>query len=55
MKREPSLKSFLRQKKSVVETALAALLKLVAHEGDGKTTSLTEEFDLILEDAEAHK
>ena len=34
-KREPLLKSFLRQKKCVVEAALEALLKLVASDGDG--------------------
>ena len=55
VKREPALKSFLRQKKSVVETALAALLKLVSHEGDGKTTSLAEQFDLILEEVGVYK
>ena len=39
LKREPQLKSFLRSKKSVVEAALEALLKLVAHEGGVKTIS----------------
>ena len=55
MKREPGFKSYLRQNKSVVETALAALLKLVTHEGDGKTASLAEQFDLILEGAGVYK
>ena len=55
VRREPSLKSFLRQNKSVVETALAALLKLVSHDGDGKTTSLAEQFDLILEETGVHR
>jgi hypothetical protein len=49
-KREPSLKSFLRQKKSIVaDVAIPALLKLVAKEGDGRTSSLADEFSLILE------
>ena len=51
LKREPLLKSFLRGSKSIVYCALVALLKLVSHEGDGKTTSLADQFDLILEDA----
>lgn len=34
---------------------MAALLKLVAHGGDGKTTSLAEAFDLILEEARVYK
>ena len=55
VKRDPALKSYLWQNKSVVETALAAMLKLVAHEGDGKTASLAEQFDLILEEAGVHK
>ena len=49
------LKSFLRQKKCVVEAALKALLKLVASDGDGKSTSLREQFDLKLEQSELHK
>ena len=49
-KREPLLNSFLRKQKCVVVAALEALLKLVALEGDGKTTSLREQFDLKLEE-----
>ena len=49
--REPRLKSFLRQRKSIVETALTAFLKLVSTGGDAKTTSLAADFDLILEEA----
>ena len=55
LKREPQLKSFLRSKKSVVEAALEALLKLVAHEGDGKTISLADLFTLKLEETGVHK
>ena len=51
LKREPLLKSFLRGSKSIVHCALIAFLKLVSHDGDGKTTSLADQFDLILEDA----
>ena len=54
-KREPLLKSFLRKKKCVVETALDALLKLVATDGDGKTTSLADCFNLKLEEYGVHK
>ena len=54
-KREPLLKSFLRQKKCVVEAALEALLKLVVSDGDGKSTSLREQFDLKLEQSGLHK
>jgi hypothetical protein len=55
-KREPSLKSFLRQKKSIVaDVAIPALLKLVAKEGDGRTSSLADEFSLILEEDEVYK
>ena len=40
-KREPRLKSYLRQRKCFVTGAvIPALLKLVANEGYGKTTSL---------------
>ena len=55
IKREPQLKSFLRSKKSVVEAALDALLKLVAVDGDGKTTSLADQFALKLEEAGTYK
>ena len=53
--REPSLKSFLGQSKCIAEAALTALLKLVAHEADGKTVSLRDEFDSALEAAGEHK
>ena len=55
MKKEPALKSYLGQSKVIVEAALKALLKLVAHEGDGKTTSLADQFDRILEEAGVYK
>lgn len=45
VKREPALKSFLTSNKSVTETALIALLKLVSTEGDGKTVSLSDDFE----------
>ena len=54
-KREPALKCYLRQNKPVFETSLAAILKLVSPEGDDKTTSLAEEFTLILEKAGVYK
>lgn len=55
LKREPMLKSFLRNTKSVVQAAMEALLKLVSVEGDGKTTSLGPLFNLKLEEAGVHK
>ena len=55
-KRNGALKSFLRQKKSVVADAvIPALLKLVATVGDGKTSSLADEFSLILEEDGIYK
>ena len=54
-KREPQLKSHMRSSKSVVLAAIKAFLKLVAKEGDGKTTSLADTFDLILEEDNVHK
>ena len=39
----------------MVETALEAFLKLVSKEGDGKTISLSNDFNLILEEAGVHK
>lgn len=55
-KRDPSLKSFLRQKKSIVaDVVIPALLKLVSVEGDGRTSSLSQEFSLILEEDGVYK
>ena len=54
--REPRLKSYLRSSKSIVAgTVIKALLKLVAREGDGKTTSIADDFDLILEEDKVYK
>ena len=39
----------------MVEAALEALLKLVAHEGGGKTISLADLFTLKLNEAGVHK
>ena len=39
----------------MVEAALEALLKLVAHEGDGNTISLADLFTLKLDEADIHK
>jgi hypothetical protein len=49
-KREPRLKPFIRKSKTVVKAAIQALLQLVAKGGDGKSTSLADEFDLVLEE-----
>ena len=48
-KRQPQLKSFVRQSKCVALAALKAMLSLVSHEKSAKPTSLAEEFDLQLE------
>ena len=48
-KREPRLKSFRRKSKSVTKAAINALLQLVAKGGDGKTGSLADDFERILE------
>ena len=55
LKWKSQLKWFLRSKKIVVEAALETLLKLVTHEGDGKTITLTDLFTLKLEEAGVHK
>ena len=49
IQRQPRLKSFIRQNKCIVTTAIKALLKLVSHEESAKPTSLSKEFDLQLE------
>ena len=54
-KREPRLKPFLRSSKTVALAAIKALLKLVAKGGDGKTTSLGDDFDQILEEDNVYK
>ena len=43
-KREPRLKSFIRKSKSVTKAAMAVLLQLVSRGGDGKSTSLCDDF-----------
>ena len=55
LRREPFLRSFLRSKRSIVEAAMEALLKLVSTEGDGKSTSLGPLFDLKLEEDRVYK
>ena len=49
-KRQPRLKSFVRQNKCLTICAMKALLKLVAREESGKPTSLSKEFDAALEE-----
>ena len=56
IKREPMLKSFIRTSKSIVASVcIPALLTLVAKGGDGKVTSMADEFSLILEENNVHK
>ena len=45
----PQLKSFLRGKPSVVQCAIEALCKLITPEVSGRSSSLSDEFDLLLE------
>ena len=54
-KREPRLKSFIRKSKSVTKAAMAALLQLVSRGGDGKSTSLCDDFTQILEEDGAYR
>ena len=49
-KHEPRLKSFIRKFKSVTMAAMAALLQLVSKGGDGKSTSLCDNFTQIPEE-----
>ena len=50
IQRQPRLKAFVRQSECVAACAMVALLKLVAHEQNGKPTSLDKGFELILEE-----
>ena len=54
-KRQPRLKSFLRQNKCITICAMKALLKLVAREESGKPTSLSKDFDRALEEQQMTK
>ena len=54
-KKQPQLKSFIRQTKCVALAAVKELLKLVAHEESGKPTSMAKDFDLQLEKDYAYK
>ena len=49
IKKQPQLKSFIRQTNCISFAAIKAMLKLVAHQESGKPTSLAKEFDLQLE------
>ena len=49
VQREPRLRSFVRQSRSVAMCAMKGLLTLVSNEASAKPTSLSKEFDLILE------
>ena len=55
-KRDPSLKSFLIQNKSIVaDVVIPAYLKLLAREASGRTFLLSDEFSLILEEDGLYK
>ena len=45
----PSLRPFFRGKKAICLAGITALLKLVTHDKSANTTSLAEEFDMIVE------
>ena len=50
IKRQPRLKSFVRQSRCLAICAMTTLLKLVSNENSAKPTSLSKEFELILEE-----
>ena len=50
IKRQPQLKSFVRQSKCIALAAVKAMLKLVSHEESGKPTSMAKDFDRQLEE-----
>ena len=45
----PALKPFFRRKKAVVVAGIQAILKLVSYDKSGNSSSLAEEFDVIIE------
>ena len=45
----PALKPFFRGKKAVVAAGIQAILKLVSYDKSGNSSSLAEEFDVIIE------
>ena len=49
IRRQPQLKSFVRQTKCIALAAIKAMLKLVTNEDSGKPTSLAKSFDIQLE------
>ena len=55
IKRQPQLKSYVRQTKRIALTALKGLLKLVANGKCAKPKSLAKEFDLQLEEDDVAK
>ena len=54
-KRELRLKSFVRKSRSVTKAANSALLQLVSKGGDGKSVSLADDFDEVLEEDGLYK
>ena len=54
-KRQPQLKSFVRQTKCVALGAIKAMMKLVSHEESAKTTSMAKQFDVQLEEDGVYK
>ena len=45
----PELKSFFRGKQCIVQCAIVALCKLISPDTSGKSSSLSDEFDLLIE------
>ena len=55
-KRDPSRTSILRQKKSILaDVIIPALLKVIGRESSSHTSSLSDEFSLILEEDVVYK
>ena len=50
VKRQPRLKSFLRQNRCITIFAMNALRKLVAQEESGKPAALSKDFDRAVDD-----
>ena len=55
IKKQPQLKSFVRQTKCIALAAIKAMMKLVAHEESAKPTSMAKDFDLQLEKDDVYK
>ena len=51
----PQLKAFYQRRKNIVECALVALCKLIPPNNSAKSSSLSDEFDIIIESESREK